>query len=88
MLLFSWVEIGGFVPPIFIMPVIISMVGLFYVIKNIKSIYVLVYLSFSFCFHLKLKSISEQYIKDCFWIVSLICFINLCNNTYQKLSQI
>ena len=86
--LFSWVEIGDFVPPIFIMPVIISMVGLFYVIKNIKSMYVLLYLSFSFVFTLNLNPFLNNTSKDCFWIVSFICFINVCNNTYQKLSQI
>ena len=73
--LFSWVEIGDFVPPIFIMPVIISIVGLFYVIKNIKSIFSLVYLSFSFVFTLNLNPFLNNTFKNVFGLLALFVLL-------------
>ena len=73
--LFSWVEIGDFVPPIFIMPVIISIVGLFYVIKNIKSIFSLVYLSFSFVFTLNLNPFLNNTSKIVFGSLALFVLL-------------
>ena len=73
--LFSWVEIGEFVPPIFLMPVIIFVVGLFYVFKNMKSIYGVVYLSFSLVFTLNLNPLLSSLLKNFFGLLAMFILV-------------
>lgn len=92
--LFSWAEIGDFVPPIIIMPIIIPMVGLFYISKNIKSLYNVIYLLFSIGITVNIIPFLSSEIKNYIYIVTLFvlivfslilfikCFLNKSDKKY------
>ena len=70
--LFSWAEIGSFVPPIVIMPIIIPIVGVFYISRNIKSLYNVVYLFFSVGLTVTLNPFLSLALKNYIYLITVL----------------
>ena len=73
--LFSWAEIGSFVPPIVIMPIIIPIVGVFYISRNIKSLYNVVYLFFAFGLTVNLNPFLSLVLKNYIYLLTSLILI-------------